>query len=253
MTSPLVTVITATTGNKLLKDCIESVMLQTHRPIQHLIFVDGPLRKHDSAAIVNSINNGASLKREGYRLDIVDLPYPVGTDRWNGHRMYGAGSYLADGDFIIYLDDDNYLDYNHVEECLNVIATGKDWSYSLRRLVDSNRTILGLDDCESLGKWASVLHPQDYFVDVNCYFIPRMLAVGITPLWFRKFREPGQPEIDRVICQALRQHAPNFECSYKYSVNYTVGNTPLSVQPDFFKFGNEEMLKRYNGVLPWRK
>jgi hypothetical protein len=26
----------------------------------------------------------------------------------------------------------------------------------------------------------------------------------------------------------------------------------LSVQPDFFKQGNAEMLRRYNGVLPWK-
>ena len=80
-----------------------------------------------------------------------------------------------------------------------------------------------------------------------------MLAVAISPIWYRKFREPGQPEIDRVICHALRQIAPKFDSTYQYSVNYTVGNTGLSVQKEFFEKGNAEMLKRFNGDLPWVK
>jgi len=246
----LVTIITATTGNPLLRKCIESVMNQTHRPIQHLLFVDGPNRKPVVENILETIDFS---NKSDYRLDIINLPYPTGTDRWNGHRMYGAGSYLADGEHLIFLDDDNSLLPDHVSDCLQVIDSGRDWAYSLRQLQDVDGKYLGNDDCESLGKWASVLHPQDYFIDVNCYLIPRKLAVGISSIWFRKFREPGQPEIDRVICATLRQHAPNFDCTYKYSVNYTVGNSPLSVQPDFFKHGNEEMFRRYEGVLPWRK
>jgi len=28
------------------------------------------------------------------------LPYSIGKDRWNGHRIYGAGTYIADGDYL---------------------------------------------------------------------------------------------------------------------------------------------------------
>ena len=38
---PLVTIVTATTGNPLVKDTMESVINQTYTNIQHLIFVDG--------------------------------------------------------------------------------------------------------------------------------------------------------------------------------------------------------------------
>jgi glycosyltransferase involved in cell wall biosynthesis len=250
MSLPLVTVITATTGNPLLENCLNSVKNQTYKNIQHLVTIDGPDR---STAAYKCISDSELLSTEGYRLDVIDLPYSIGKDRWNGHRIYGSGTYVADGDFLIFLDDDNALEPNHIETCLSVIAKGHQWAYTFRKIVDQAHNFLCEDNCESLGKWASVLHSQDYFIDVNCYFLPRLLAVAMCPVWFRKFREPGQMEIDRAMIAVLKQMAPNFECTYDYTVKYATGNSSLSVQSDFFASGNAEMLKRYNGVLPWKK
>lgn len=245
-----VTVITATTGNPLLADCLRSVANQTHKDIQHLVITDGPERW----APVNDVL--VKVHESGHELehvDILDLPYSIGKDRWNGHRIYGAGTFVAEGDYFIYLDDDNYLEPNHIESCIKKIEEGNDWVYSFRNIVDKNRNFIAQDNCESLGKWPSVLHPQDYFVDVNCYFLPKPLAVQITPVWYRKFREPGQMEIDRAICHVLRQIAPKHDTTYEYTVNYTVGNSENSVQGDFFIHGNADMLQRFEGKLPWKQ
>lgn len=242
MTLPQVTVITASTGNPLLSRCLDSVKHQTYENVQHLIFADGP-------GTWSKVGTQAS----GYRCEIIQLPYAVGKDRWNGHRQYGAGTYLADGDFVIYLDDDNYIDDDHIDQCMKIINAGNQWTYAFRNIVNAKSEILCRDNCESLGKWASILHPEDYFIDVNCFFLPKMLAIQISPIWYCKFREPGQPEIDRKLTYALRQIAPKFDSTYHYSVNYNVGNTGLSVQPDFFKNGNAEMLKRHNNNLPWER
>jgi hypothetical protein len=252
MNTPLVTVVTATTGNPILSSCLSSVKAQSYPNIQHLVMVDGPERSADAYARIEESEVMINTK-EGYRFDVIDLPYSIGCDRWNGHRIYGSGSYIADGNFIMFLDDDNTLDPDHVQSCIDVINAGNQWSYSLRNIVNKNQEFLAQDNCESLGKWASILHPEDLFIDVNCYFLPRNLAVTISPVWFRKFREPGQPEIDRVISRVLRQLAPKYDTTYNYTVNYTVGNSQYSVQADFFERGNAEMLKRYNGVLPWKK
>lgn len=249
MRNVLVSVVTASTGKSLLERCMLSVQQQTHHNVQHLTFSDGPQAWQGVADAWAKVG----CKPSGYRNDVVELPYSVGKDRWNGHRQYGAGTYLADGDYIMFLDDDNYLEEDHIEKCLEVIKAGNTWAYSLRNVVDDKGTFICKDDCESLGKWASIIHPDDYFVDVNCYFLPRHLAVTISPLWFCKFREPGQPEIDRKLAHALRQLAPKFDSSYDYTVNYTVGNTNLSVQREFFENGNKIMLERHNGVLPWKK
>ena len=148
------------------------------------------------------------------------------------------------------------LEPNHIESLVKLVQEKNlDWAYSLRKIIDKDGNVLCLDDCESLGMWASILHPEDYFVDVNCYFVKKQVAVGITPVWYRKFREPGQMEIDRAIASVL-MHQNNklkFDCTRDYTVKYRVGNTGLSVQAEFFLKGNEAMLQKYNGNLPWKK
>jgi len=251
---PMITVITGTVGHPMLTRNIESVYDQVgDYNIQHLIFIDGPER---TKATQRAIDMALIQDSPTYRQDIIQLPYSVGKDRWNGHRMMAAGCYLADGDYIVFLDDDNTLLNCHFQSCIETLErTGADWTYSFRNIVDSEENWLCQDNCESLGIWPSVLsapNNNDHFVDVNCYFLKRNVAVSTSPCWFRKFREPGQAEVDRVLCQTLLHHFPKVAPTQLYTVNYMVGNTPNSVQAEFFTAGNEEMLRRYNNKLPWK-
>ena len=247
-----VSVITPTTGNQFLKECIESVRNQTYTNIEHIVVVDGKSRWEQTEPILLK----ASFPREESSSDrLLVLPYPTGTDRYNGHRVYGGTTYFADGDYHLWLDDDNVLEPDHIEKLVKLVQEKNlDWAYSLRKIIDKDGNVLCLDDCESLGMWASILHPQDFFVDVNCYFVKKQVAVQITPVWYRKFREPGQMEIDRAIAAVL-MHPNNklkFDSTRDYTVRYRVGNTGLSVQAEFFLKGNEAMLQRHNGKLPWK-
>jgi glycosyltransferase involved in cell wall biosynthesis len=217
---PLVTVITPTTGAPYLRQAIESVKNQTYDNIQHLVVVDGQPK-------------GRVIAKEYPHIDIIDLPYPTGTDRFNGHRIYGASVYLAKGDLVCFLDEDNYYDYTHIESLVDVIHH------------------VCLDDCESLGKWESCI--GDYFVDVGCFFLPKMIAIQTSPIWYRKAREPGVPEVDRMLTHVLRNNNLKYDTNANYSLNYRTGNTQLSVQSEFFLQGNKKMLEKYNGDLPWTK
>ena len=246
-----VTVITPTIGSAFLGECIASVRNQTYKNIEHIVVVDGKSRWENADEILKIVEFP-----NGVNEHICVLPYPTGTNRYNGHRVYGAATYFADGDYHIWLDDDNVLEPNHIESLVKLVTENNlDWAYSLRKIIDKDSNVLCLDDCESLGKWASILHPEDFFVDVNCYFVKKEFAVQMSPVWYRKFREPGQMEIDRAIAAVL-MHERNklkFDCTKDYTVKYRVGNTGLSVQSDFFIKGNEAMLKRHNGVLPWKQ
>ena len=245
-----VSVITATAGNPHLAECIASVREQTYQNIEHIVVVDGKSRwdKADEILLAAEFPNGANEH-------VCLLPYPTGINRYNGHRVYGAATYFADGDFHLWLDDDNAIEPNHVESLVNlVIEKQLHWAYSLRKIIDQEGNFVCNDDCESLGKWASILHPEDFFVDVNCYFVQKEVAVRMSPVWYRKFREPGQMEIDRAIAHTL-MHPDNklkFDCTRDHTVKYRVGNTGLSVQADFFLQGNQKMLERHNGKLPWK-
>jgi len=234
----LVSIITATTGTEYLEKNIESVANQTHTNVQHLIVVDG--KHHLDKAKQYLIDSN----------DVVVLPYATGTEQYNGHRIYGGCTYFAKGDYIIYLDEDNWLEPNHVESLLNCVNDG--WACSLRKITDMNGNYICNDDCESLGNWPSVLN--DYFVDVNCFFLPRRLALQVSPLWYRRARHPNdQPEVDRLLTDTLRFNKINCSVSGEYTVNYRAGNRADSVRPEFFIRGNEFMKEKYGHPYPWTK
>lgn len=235
---PMVTVITPTTGAAYLRQAIESVKNQTYDNIQHLVVVDGQPK-------------GRVIAREYGHIDLIDLPYPTGLDRFNGHRIYGASVYLAKGDLVCFLDEDNYFDPNHIESLVAVMQKPNDWAFSLRKIVDKDNNYICNDDCESLGKWESCI--GDFFVDVGCFFLPKLLAIQLSPIWYRKAREPGVPEVDRMLTHVLRNNNLKFDTNGEYTLNYRTGNTQLSVQSEFFLQGNEAMSKKYNGDLPWTK
>ena len=125
---------------------------------------------------------------------------------------------------------------------------------SLRKIINSAGRFICYDDCESLGLWSSVLNSNDFFVDVNCYFVKKTISVGISPIWYRKFRTPGQVEIDRAIASVLmaKQNNLKFDTTREYTLKYRAGSTSVSVQADFFLRGNQKMLERYSGKLPWK-
>ena len=238
MTNPLVTIVTATTCTDYLKQNINSVINQTYDNIQHLIVVDG---RH-----LDKLNYDIAS-------DVIVLPYATGTEQYNGHRIYGAATYLAKGDYIMYLDEDNWLEPNHVESLVNILKDNPNsYACSLRKITDMDGNFICNDDCESLGNWESVIN--DFFVDVNCFFLPKKLALQLTPIWYRRARHPeDQPEVDRALTSVLRYNTIQCLVSGEYTVNYRAGNRADSVQARFFLNGNKIMQEKYNGEFPWRK
>jgi glycosyltransferase involved in cell wall biosynthesis len=242
MADPLVTVITPTTGNSAVLRAVESVAAQTYKSIQHLVVIDNPKMPAEIRSAIRQ-----------YRPDIIELPYSTGLNRFNGHRIYGASVFLGKGDFFCFLDEDNWFDSDHVSSLVDVVRQGFAWAYSFRKIVDFEGNFICNDDCESLGKWPSVLGPNDRFIDTNCYFLPRTAAVISSPIWYRQFREPGVIEADRALAHFMRTQQPKFETTFRYSVNYRVGNTTFSVRKEFFLEGNQQMLHKYQGRLPWQR
>lgn len=244
-----VSVITATTGNARLADCIESVRNQTYKNIEHVVVVDGRSRWESVSEILDALEFP-----NGNNEHVIVLPHPTGLNRFNGHRIYGGFSFLANGDYIAWLDDDNEFTPNHIESLVRITEEKNlDWAYSLRQIVDSEGKFICNDDCENLGKYKSVLN--DHFVDVSCFFVRRELAVNIAPIWYRQARPPnGMMEVDRALTAVLmhEQNKLKFDTNNDYTVKYRVGSTGISVQADFFINGNAEMLERYAGKLPWK-
>ena len=238
---PLVTVITPTTGSHQLYNVLASVNNQTYSNIEHIVVADGP-----------QYSNVTQGMLEGSQALLIQLPYNTGHSQYNGHRIYGAMSYIANGDYLCFLDQDNWYENNHIESRVDVIQQGNDWAYSLRKIVSQEGRYICNDDCESLGKWNSVIN--DKFIDVNCFMIPKMAAINFSPYWYRRARHPQeQPEVDRILSPYMMQTQTEFDTNGQYTINYRVASRGDSVQAEFFLKGNEVMKKQYNGDLPWTK
>lgn len=232
-----VAVVTPSIGARYLRDCVRSVLKQTYKNLTHHIFVDGYEYRRQVFDICNDTPEG--------KVKFVLLEENVGKG-WYGHRVYAACSFLVNADIIIYLDEDNFIEPDHVERMVSKIQKGHDWVYSLRKIYDKNGEFLCEDNCESLGKWPVYFNDKTYHIDTSCFAIRRDVATRIGHAWY------GQWGADRQFFHALKTHFPNFECTKSHSLCYRLDGNPNSVKPEFFETGNKIQLEKYNGKFPWK-
>lgn len=233
-----VAVVTPTIGSKHLKQCLESVQKQTYHDITHYVFVDGV---DFQSAVEQAIS---SLPGFDKSVKTIVLEENVGKD-WYGHRVYAACSFLVNADIICYLDEDNWLQPDHVEHLVKEIVAGADWAYSLRRIHNKEGEYICDDNCESLGKWPVFFDEQVYHIDTSCYGVRRDAAVRVGHSWY------GQWGADRKFFHTLKTYFPNYSCTGKHSLSYRLDGNPNSVNKEFFGMGNAKNLERYQGAYPW--
>lgn len=238
-----VAVITPTIGTRHLKNNLESVFRQTYLDVKHVVVSDGP-QHHDKVGNIVDLFPHATL---------MTLPENTGANGYNGHRIYASVPYLIDADYFIFLDEDNWIEDNHVQSLVDTVQKGYDWAFSLRKIIDQDNNYICNDDCESLGLWHTCLSEKEFFVDVGCYFLSKRIAIQTAPIWYRRARHPEeQPEVDRLLIHVLRQNNLKYNTSGQYTLNYRVGNRNDSVQAEFFLRGNEVMKQKYK-QFPWVK
>jgi len=231
------TVIIPTTGSPELRDAIESVLNQSHKDTICYVVVDGEQALEKAIEI--------KCKFDDDRLVMATLPINVGAKGFYGHRVYAAFTHLVNTDYVMYLDQDNWLYQSHVAKCIETIETRNlDWCYSLRKIHKKNGEFACFDDCESLGKWPT--YHGIHHIDTNTYFIKTSVATKIASVWHGGW---GQ---DRVFLQAITQHFPKWDCTNEYTVSYRVDGGKGSVSEEFFINGNAVMNEKYDGKFPWR-
>jgi hypothetical protein len=250
MFSRSVTVITAATGHANLAKCLKSVQAQTYPDVEHFVVTDGVEHQSKVAGVI------AGLAASAKKIHTMTLPYPTGKNRWCGHRIYAAASFLVNSQYLCYLDEDNWFEPAHIESLvLGIHADAAQWAYSLRKLVDINGNFVALDECESLGHLHAVFDaPKENLIDTSCYLLPREIAVEIAPIWYGPTARGAEGiEPDREVCMHLLKHRPRVYCSRQHTMNYTLGQGPLNVQSSYFLKGNQQMRERYPQGLPWER
>lgn len=251
MTSVLI--VSATVGRVELRRCADSIQQQTHSDVRHLVVVDGVERAAGAESALDGIVGSKPL-------ELVVLPRRTGHSGHFGYRIYGALPLLADEDLVLFLDEDNWFDSDHVETCVDTLrTTGASWAYALRRICMGEGEPACDDDCDSLGFWPKLaslstdnLSPDEAerhgrypnLVDSSCYALPRELACAVAPLW-------QSLHADSVVGSHLVQHYEG-ACTGRVTVNYALGGgsgTPVS----WFLDGNRAVRERYGATqLPWR-
>lgn len=120
---PLVSVVTRSHGENenQLKECIASVLNQTYPNIEHIIVEDDGSHKQD---LINSIN-------ERYNSRIPVKYYPL--EQVGRSAAGNIGLSKANGQFLMFLDEDDLLMPDHVETLMATILNGDslDAAYSL--------------------------------------------------------------------------------------------------------------------------
>ena len=235
------TVIIPTTGSPEVIEAIKSVLDQTYDTKCYVV-CDGP----DFSYIVRNMLRWVEKHPKYSNIKLCNLPINVGAKGFYGHRVYAAFTHLVDTEYVMYLDQDNWLSDHHVQTCIETIEKRNlDWCYSLRQVHDKSGKFVCFDDCESLGKWQT--YHGIHHIDTNSYCLKTSVAVSLASAWHGGW---GQ---DRVFLQAVTQHYPKWDCTTEYTTHYRVDGGQGSVNADFFINGNKVMNDKYNGVFPWSK
>ena len=247
-----VTIITPTTGNPLFQKTLDSINRQvTTAALEHLIVIDGPEHQTKVSRLLKEVPAAVPDLRQ-----VVALPYATGKDGYLGHRIYAAFGQLVRGDYCILLDEDNFLEPNHVQSFVNLVQQRDfDWLYCLRRVVNTAGEWVCNDNCESLGYMQKVFYNKesehnDFLIDTSCYFLKKSVLAEVSPIWNQK----GTADIrnpDRKFAKLLMENYRRFECTRQYSLNYTVENRANSVGSKLFINGNRLTELCYKRV-PWQ-
>ena len=235
-----VAIITPTIGTSFFENCAKSVAAQTFPKVSHHVVIDGPQIRDDDVYY--------DLKPLKYKWKLIRLGENVGKagGNWYGHRVYAAFSYLVNADAIIFLDEDNWLEPDHVQTLVDVLnRKNVDWAWSFRNIYGKDGEFICQDDCESLGIHPVWNNDQVYHIDTSSYCVRREVATRVAGAWY------GQWGADRQYFTALAEHFPNALPTGRHTLNYRLDGNPNSVTREFFETGNKAMHDRYGDTLPF--
>lgn len=233
-------VITPTTGSIELVDAIHSVQDQTI-PVDHLVVCDGNKFKEQTKHIVNKICEGSGA-------EACYLPYNTGGGGFYGHRIMAAFSHLVNHEYVLFLDQDNWFEPNHVESLVSEIKQfNLDWSYSLRKIFSKEKEFICDDNCESLGRWPVWVNKEAHLIDSSSYCFKTDFIRKIGHIW--DWGWGADRRFYTIIKDQLKHQ--NYTCSSKHTMCYRLGGNEGSVTGEFFIEGNQKTLAEYNSKLPW--
>lgn len=237
-----VTIITPAVGQAELSQCIRSVAAQSYEDVEHWVVVDGGERYEDVLRRVDE---------SGCSPSVIKIPHVTGRRQYFGARIYAAMPFVCESDWIMYLDEDNWIERCHVARMVELVEQNDlQWAYALRNVVRNNGEFLCRDDCQSLGWWPA-FGGGYHLVDTSCYVLSRTVAAKCSHFWYRPSYDPLLETPDRAFCMHLMANFPRAVPSGEYTVNYRLGGHRCdAADRRYFQQGNDYMRQLYVR-FPW--
>lgn len=239
-----VVVITPTTGIPELAQAIQSVAKQGDG-VEHWVVVDGTQYAEKAIKVV--------LDNQHPQLKLIILPENTGCPNnyfkeldanFYGHRIYAGVLNFINADYVLFLDEDNWFEPNHVSTMVEGIQNyNLDWIYSLRKIVDKSGNFLCEDNCDSLGIYPN--QNRITFVDMNCYCFKTEFALKLAPTLYRADYNTDRQVFKQAL--ALSTRYDNFSSTGRYTVNYRANRDE---NKEWFLNGNIKMHDIYK-KFPW--
>jgi glycosyltransferase involved in cell wall biosynthesis len=243
-----VTVLTPTIGSKKLYDCIESVQKQTYQNINHLIVADGAAAYEKIDGMFNDNLYQIVKTYDLSKITLSFVPYNTGGEGFYGHRIYAAYSHLVNTDYILFLDEDNWYEPDHVASLVEIMDRDElDFAFSLRKIYSPEKVFVAEDNCESLGLWPIYFTHQNpqYLVDTSSYIFTKDMLIRAGHLWHHGWGG------DRRFFNIVRDKFV-YDCTRRHTMCYRLDGNSNSVDDKFFINGNQYNLDYYKGELPWK-
>lgn len=234
-------VVTPTTGSLELVDAARSVLSQDYDNLEYLIVVDGPQFANATWDVLMS----ADINPDSIHTTV--LPFNTGGGGYYGHRIMAATSHLVRHDYVLFLDQDNWIEPNHVSSLVNCCEENNvSWSHSLRNIYSKGMQFICPDNCESLGKWPIAGTFDCHLIDTSTYCFSLQFLKRTGHLWDSRWGA------DRNFYSSVKSLDP-YACSGKYTLNYRLGGNEGSVPKEFFINGNHINSVIFNSKYPWQR
>ena len=212
-----VAVVIPTVLRASLLDAVKSVYGQSYAGrIQLLIGVD------KAFGSIDELNAVLAGRPPHVSAIVLSLPYSTSTRHGGVHPARDGGSirsmltFMANSQYVAYLDDDNQWEPGHLAGLLNAVR-GKVWAHSMRLLIDqASGKEIAVDRWDSVGVGRGRFAASGGFVDPNCLLIDKVAAARALGRWSEG---PGMMS-DRQFFGAIKAaaHGQVNEPTVRYSV-----------------------------------
>ena len=235
-------VITPTIAKKSLVQAVDSVDSQTYKNLHHLIVADGAEYFPKVFSLPIPISNSS-------KITLASVPFNTGADGFYGHRILAAYAHLVNHDYVLFLDDDNWFDPDHVKSLIDLCEDeGLDFAHSLRKVYIDN-AYLADDCCEAIGRWPIAWsNEKDHLVDTSSYCFRRSFLINVSQIWH--FGWGG----DRRFFNFVRNFA-KYNTTGLHTLHYNLPdmNKAYGGNVGIFAEYNEITKQKYGGEYPWKK